>query len=1116
MTFVQRYLLLTSGLLVPVALAHAGEPASEPGDFNAATFGTVSLAYADGAGVNVTPLADSGAVGAAPVAAGTSIQVEWRQPRDVHAVRLVFAGAALSADQVELAWWHHVWPDNGEGGWMKVDDPYNGRFVVAAVNAKPAGPDSLLLRLKPLEKTENAKIEAVGFAYRRTYKVRVTFRAAAKVRQIECLTDSHWKTAEIKVERLGHTSPARFDAVNARIISTERPSESVATLKLQYADNPRRLSPDRGHVIVRQDGQGQDFSFFVDDVLREGIIFVRDINAYISDATRNLSPASWRKPADAWDATVIEKVAAMPEQTRERATTEIPPKWIPVAHLGLPILRQEISINERSMVYTEYLSLRSPGPDRARSPNLTRDEAQRHYTLVTRREQPFGPAGPKVIKRWLEDGYLPIIHSQWQLEDVDYHQTVLVTALDSEVLNESLALPVAPLKHVGTSPHAADFGSGLRGDEPVAGLARLEMENRTQTDQVAGFWLKVERRPPMRIEPNGLLRLESPTTAPAGPDLIPLWGQIDIRGRGDLSYKRNFFPVDSKEPRDVIRYDVKLAPGEKHAIVLKVPYIEQFTVAEVAQLTALDWESTHAEVKRLWNLRLAAAIDNYQVPDQALMNLYRANLWHVLITTDRDPSTGLYQHGAGTYDYPNYPNEAMMVARSLEMRGEHEEARRIIEPCLISQGTRSLPGNFKSKEGLLYAAAPPGFDHYTAQGYNMHHGFILWAAAEHYLWTGDRQYLDAVTPNLISACEWITRERQATMKLDPDGRRPLEWGLAPAGDLEDVAEYLYWYATNAYYHLGMKTTARVLAQINHPEAARIAEDAREYAADIMASVRESTARSPVVRLFDGSYVPYIPSRAYALTDRSEGWIREGLYCSLHLLDGDLVRPDDPLVTWILNVLEDRIFMSAESGHGPKDRLTDPKAQFFSWGGFNNQPNLLDNSIAYLKRGQIPHFLRAFWNTYAMSLYPDIQCFAESVSFGMGGGPLYKTPDESKFIQWMHQMLVYEMDGDLYIGRGVPRAWMADGQSVILKNAATYFGPIDLKITSAAAQGEITADINLPGRDPAKAAHVSLRHPDGRKMKSAKVNNQPWTQYDPATDTVTVPGSSGKVVIVAGY
>jgi hypothetical protein len=623
----------------------------------------------------------------------------------------------------------------------------------------------------------------------------------------------------------------------------------------------------------------------------------------------------------------------------------------------------------------------------------------------------------------------------------------------------------------------------------------------------------------MHIDDQGLLVLDKPTRPPAGTDLVAVWGQIQTRGKGRLEYLKNYFPdaPDVKEPRDLIRYTLELAPGESHAIVLKVPYIEQLTPGELEQLKALEWERGGREVLALWKKRLAPAIEQYHVPEPPLVNLYRANLWHVLITTDRDVDTGLYEHGASTCHYPMYANETMMVARSLEMRGEHEEARRLIEPYLLSQGAKPLPGNFKTQDGLLYAAAPKGHDHYTAQGYNMHHGFLLWAAAEHYLWTGDRAYLEAAAPHLIAACDWVTRERQATMVLNPDGSRPLEYGLAPAGDLEDVGEYLWWYPTNAYYYLGMKTAADALADIGHPEADRLASDAQAYAEDIRASVREAVATSPAVRLLDGTYVPYVPPRPYVLTDRKEGWIRESLYCALHLVDAGLIAPGEPMADWILHDLEDRIFMSEESGYGPRHGLSNPREQFFSLGGFNPQPNLLSTPLVYLQRGQVNNFLRGFFNTFAVSYYPDTCSFIEALlTFGQGHSPMYKTPDESRFIQTMRQMLVLEMDDCLYLGRGVPRAWMTPGKTVEIRKAATHFGPVSLKITCTADTGTIRAQVELPTRNPPRATYLSIRHPQGRRIRSIQMNGEEWVRFDAAAESIELPAQQSNVLVNAEY
>ena len=61
----------------------------------------------------------------------------------------------------------------------------------------------------------------------------------------------------------------------------------------------------------------------------------------------------------------------------ERVMREIPPKWIPPAHFGLPNLRQEISIDPWSLIYMDKRALRSPWQDRDRSPAFPKDKYDR-------------------------------------------------------------------------------------------------------------------------------------------------------------------------------------------------------------------------------------------------------------------------------------------------------------------------------------------------------------------------------------------------------------------------------------------------------------------------------------------------------------------------------------------------------------------------------------------------------------------------------------------------------------------------------------------------------------------------------------------------------------------
>jgi len=109
-----------------------------------------------------------------------------------------------------------------------------------------------------------------------------------------------------------------------------------------------------------------------------------------------------------------------------------------------------------------------------------------------------------------------------------------------------------------------------------------------------------------------------------------------------------------------------------------------------------------------------------------------------------------------------------------------------------------------------------------------------------------------------------------------------------------------------------------------------------------------------------------------------------------------------------------------------------------------------------------------------------------------------------------------MGDDLWLGRGVPKAWMADGKTVELRRAPTYFGPMDLKITSAVARGEIRAEIRGPLRNPPKSIHLFLRHPDGAAVRSVEIDGRPWGRFDPLTGAVELPKGMDGTNLVARY
>lgn len=1045
-------------------------------------------------GTNRTPIA---------LPSGAALLLEWNHPRPVRAVTLRTGGEVVPADAFSLEWWHRVWPDNGTGGWMKLDDPFNGDWTSARLDRAAHG-DEVRLAFAPLTTNEVRGVRNAGFPFRQTYKLRLTTRQTLRLADLTVHSDAVLRRARLRFEwGLKTTVPGTwqptFEARNGRLVAVTRDSPTTATVDVEYADAPDRLSPDRGLVVFRS-GETRSFSVFVDDVLREGGLFVRDIGAFVSDAANGWTHATWPgPPGEVWhEGTVIEQVARRPEQSFEQVSQAIPRKPPAYLFLGLPNLRQEFALLPQGQVVLRADSLRAPGPDAELRP-WTGDELV--FDFGTGERPLMGPQRPRTVRRTLEDGWLPVVRHEWEDGGIRYTQTSVATLLGRDLATLDTA----------------------RGTEPVVLATRFEFENRADTPRPVWLWLEISREVPCRLSVDNTLLLAHASDRRLRSGVVPVRGHFRVPGKGTLEVAvlepggpGSFNPAleQSAAARPALRYYLELGPRERQALEFFAPYIELLDPQELIALKSLSFSQVHDAVVPYWRQRAARGM-TYEVPDRYLNEFFKANLWHVLVSTDRDPVTGQYQHGAATHQYRSFLNETMMVARSLEMRGEHTAARQLIETFLANQGVKGLPGNFRSSTGVLYAAHPVEPDPYTAQGYNMHHGWAMAAAAQHYRWTRDLDCLLEWGPRLSLAADWITRERQATCFLHPDGSRPVEYGLAPAGDLEDVEEYLYFYATDAYYHQGMAAVvdAFALASLDPrlpqpPEpppgptpsappvslaeqfrlaASSLGRDTTAFRADLRASVAESVATSPVVRLRDGTWVPYVPPRAYALTHRKEGWIREALYPALHLVNGGVYDSRHPFVEWLAQDLEDNLFLSAESGYG----IEQPRTNFFHLGGFTLQPNLLDLALVYLETDRIPNFLRAFYNTAWASLYPDTMCFAEWVpEYGKGGGPLYKTPDECKFIQWMRHLLIFERGDALELGLGVPRAWMADGQRVRVERAATYFGPLDLTLESRVAQAAIHASIRLRPHTQPGAVRLRLRHPDGRLLRSATSNGKP--------------------------
>ena len=560
-----------------------------------------------------------------------------------------------------------------------------------------------------------------------------------------------------------------------------------------------------------------------------------------------------------------------------------------------------------------------------------------------------------------------------------------------------------------------------------------------------------------------------------------------------------------------LAYQVTLPAKASHTLWIKIPFIALTQPDEIARLRALPYAAEKKRVAEFWRRRIAQGAQ-IETPNETLNNFYRTHLMHMLVINDREPGADRNVARCGGFHYGSFPDEGCMVISDLDRRGYTQEAERCLQLYLDYQGTVPLPGNYQSTDGVFY-----GSGGYEEAGYNRNQGWVLWCLAEHYRYTRDRAWLERVAPALVKGCDWIVRERQGTMENHvlplrlP--KRDVSYGFLPSGSLEDVTDYWTWLSTNAYAYLGFRSAAEVLAEIGHPAAARLQREAQAYGQDLRAGFFEACVRSPVVRLRDGTWVPHFPPRQER-RGRDFGWLREVLEGAAHLVYCGIVAPDEPAARWIIEDYEDNLFLSERYGYPAPDF----ERQWFSWGGFSMQPNLLLLPPLYLWRDEPEHFLRAYLNPFAAAFYPDTLMLTEHPLPTLADwlGDHFKSSDEANSTCWLRLMFLAERGDELFVGQALPRAWFEDGKRMRVQRALTHFGETSLEIVSQVATGHVVVNLDPPRRNPPRRIRLRVRHPQRKPIQAVWVNGQPQSRFDVEREVIDLEGWTEPVQVRVKY
>lgn len=1046
------------------------------------------------------------------------LALQWAEERDVQAVELKFA-SVIAGQDLQLEYWFRNWPyepphlPNIED---PVDDPWQGEWRRAKTEVKTDG-GLCRLTFQPLAEPENPNANHLpGLTYRRTIKLRfISKTPTPKLEAIHVFTPSSPKTVRVRLELgVAGTAPrvwegqleayngaianaqgwqlAAADKVNGAAFKINAPggAANVAAKGLVFDVLGANPAPSGSHdvTIVTVRAGERTFSFALPDV-EKGPVYVPHLGAY---ATLASDPKSFTPALVKTGGRIREQLAREPEQTYERARREIP-ALDPVKRQGgrlyLPLTLdaswQKFALAWGGNVFIDKHSMKAKGEELRRCEWADR---RLDWLFGTGATPTFRPEAADSTMSILED-YLPVALTTWTNGGIVYREEAFATAL------------------------AGPLGCAGRDElSPVVLLVKITAQNPSNQPQTSHLWLG--------IKPGENLQW-------AGNELLAAEGQL-VRARV-LSPGKSQTAAASMEAGESqvqgVHLTTELAAGGSDSVMFALPGIPRLNSEQRQQLAGLDYEHERAKVIAFWRAATEPMI-RFEVPEKRFTSFSRSMLVHMRLSTTKDAKSGLYMVPAAAYDYQVFANESCFQTMTLDLLGDHQTATDYLETFIQLQGSHPFPGTYTDDQKAVYHGAKVDEERdYTAHTYNLDHGTVLWTLAEHYFMTRDVQWLQRALPGMIRAADWVTTQRRQTQRQEAGQPIP-EYGLLPAGSLEDNPDWAHWFAINAYASAGMTRLGEAMQAINHPEAKRIVADAAAYRADLRQAIQRASQNAPVTRLRDNTYAPYVPVQPHqrqrlfgplrvdyyrrypnpVLPNYRLSATREVLYGPMILLNLGIFDCAEPIAAWILDDWEDNLTMSSSLGLNVHGWVDD--SLWFSRGGMVFQANLQNPVLPYMRRHEIPAAIRNLYNDFVSCHYPEVNAFTEEYrDWHSPSGPFYKVPDEARFVMRLRETLVREEGADLWLTAGTPRRWLAPGETIRFHEMPTLFGPADLELV--ASDTAITGQVRLPTAHPATNAWLVLRVPENKTLASVEINGVNTAIGGPEQNTVKLPNIAGE-------
>lgn len=422
------------------------------------------------------------------------------------------------------------------------------------------------------------------------------------------------------------------------------------------------------------------------------------------------------------------------------------------------------------------------------------------------------------------EGRYPVAHAEYFAADLRYEFDYSCAAIDP---GQSLLCVSVAVTNEGEIEQPAH----------VRAKVNFQRECDIHLGHYVPFFWDQTKWPPckgVRLEGDRLWRDSTPVGRVLAGSWSALWEATATFA--DKDYNRHFngnsphYVVPHlrlKQFQDAIHFSTALQPGERKSfsLALLVNY-EKSSPGHLEALARMEPEASRRRAEAHFrdqftsaNARLVCPVDRW---DQIFGTLQLSTL-QLLVGWPNQQALMPTQGGSNERHFV-WVWEAMCMLRPMLRLGHFAPVRRALDFVFSLQDAGCPPeGEVTTTAGAIGTTGPKWLNST---------GSALVLAADYYLYSGDRKFLEEYTPKILRAMEWIWGEIRATRKLAKDGSRPLWYGLMPFGCATDGDIGYIIAFTDAYTFWGCERAVALLERVRHPRAEPMRLELEQYRADL--------------------------------------------------------------------------------------------------------------------------------------------------------------------------------------------------------------------------------------------------------------------------------------------